>query len=98
MYGDLPESNAPERILVLKVIDGEKPKTSTGTVDSRLFKGENNLRAIRDRQSNLWFFKYDVGGIPEQLKGTWTKFEWAYKVAEDYFKARNIEIAEVIRK
>lgn len=97
MYGDQPLPASPERILVLRPVEGEKAKSTTGMVDGRLFKGENNLRAIRDRQTNLWYFKYDIGAIPEQLKGTWTSFDQAKDVATEYFKTRNVQIVEIKR-
>lgn len=89
--------NKIERKLVLRPIDGEKAKSSTGLVDPRLFKGDNNLRAIRENDSTLWYFKYDVGGIPEQLKGHYTSFAKAKEAAAGYFKTRNVEITEVIQ-
>jgi hypothetical protein len=92
-----PESKmrTPDRVLVLKVIDGEKPKNSTGQVDPRLFKGENKLHAVMDQQTTLWRLKYDDGNIPQALKGQFTNFKALKAFAENYFKTRNIEIVEV---
>lgn len=97
MYGDAGFSTEPKRTLILRPMEGEKAKTTTGMVDSRLFKGENELYAVMDRQSNLWSFRYKIGGIPEQLKGSWTRFQKAEEVAREYFKQRNIEIVEIKR-
>lgn len=86
-----------ERKLVLRPMEGEKAKTTGGMLDARLFKGENSLKAVRDNDSNLWYFKYEIGGIPEQLKGHFTSFAKAHEVAETYFRTRNVQIVEVIR-
>lgn len=85
-----------DRILVLKTKDGEKPKSSTGLVDPRLFTGDNKLHLIRDARTLLWFFKYEDGGLPRPLKERFTTFDKALTHARGYFNSRNIEIAEVI--
>lgn len=92
-----PESKmkSPDRILVLKVMDGKKPISTTGAADPRLFTGENKLHAIMDEQSCLWRMKYDMGIVPESLKGTFTGFKALKKFAEQYYHKRNIEIVEV---
>ena len=88
------KERSDDRILVLKVKDGEKPKSSTGLVDTRLFTGENKLHLKRNR--TLWEFKYDQGGVPPQLKDRFTKFDIALQHAKKYFETRNIEIEKVI--
>lgn len=85
-----------DRILVLKPIEGAKVLNGAGAPDPRLFKGENNLHIFIKPQTSLWRFRYDVGGLPEPLKQTFTKYNQAYKCAEDYFKRRGVEIVEVI--
>lgn len=92
-----PESKmrTPDRILVLKIKDGEKPKNSTGNVDARLFKGENKLHGVMDTQTTLWKLKYDDGDIPPPLKGQFTNFKALKAHAEEYYRKRNIEIIEV---
>src|SRR5258705_8640485 len=48
-----------DRILTLKIVDDKAPLNSTGLVDKRLFSGENKLHAIADKQTGLWFFRYE---------------------------------------
>jgi len=85
-----------DRILVLKVKEGQKPKDSTGLVDPRLFTGENKLHAIIEPQSGLWYFKQEFGGLPQPLKQKFTKFSSALEHARRYYESRNIDIVEVI--
>lgn len=83
-----------DRLLVLRVKGGEKPRTTKGLMDSRLFTGENNLHVKVDPTS-LWRFEYDSGQLPLPLKQKFTSFNAAYDFVERYFVNRNIEIAEV---
>lgn len=86
---------SPDRVLVLKVKEGKKPISSTGTADPRIFSGENKLHAIMDPQSCLWRFKYDMGIVPEPLKCVFTSFSALKKHADTYYSRRNIDIVEV---
>lgn len=95
-----PESKmrASDRVLVLEVIDGKKPLSSTGLVDIRLFKeGDegNKLHAVMDPETCMWTFKYEKGILPPALKGQYTGFKALKKHAEGYFEQRNIRIKEV---
>ena len=63
-----------DRVLVLEVVDGEKPLSSTGLVDPRLFTGENKLHAIKNPQTCLWHLTYEMGVLPATLKGEYTGF------------------------
>lgn len=83
-----------QKVLVLQQIDDKAPLTTTGTIDKRLFKGENNLRALID-EYGLWYFRYDSGGLQEPLKRKFTSFPKALDFATDYFNKRNVKIAEV---
>lgn len=85
-----------DRVLVLKVIDGKKPISSTGLVDPRLFTGGNKLHAVMDPQHMLWYFKYEQGGLPEVLKQKFTSFRMLKAHADDYFGKRNMVIEEVL--
>lgn len=85
-----------DRVLVLEPIDGKSPLSSTGMVDPRLFTGENKLHAIKDEQTALWHFKYDMGVLPPQLKQEFTGFPKLKTFADNYFKKRNIQIKEVL--
>lgn len=87
-----------DRAFVLEQMDDKAPINSTGLVDKRLFTGENKIRAIRDESStNLWYFKYDKGVLPEALQGVkFTKFDQAQNFLTKYFNKRNIKIKEVI--
>lgn len=85
-----------DRVLVLKVKDGEKALSSTGLVDPRLFTGENRLHAIQDEQNRLWKFKYDAGAVPPALSQRYLTFDDMLQKAKVYFSKRNVEIVEVI--
>ena len=85
-----------DRILVLKVKEGERPISSTGLVDTRLFSGDNKLHAVQDLSNRLWSLKYEMGGVPEPLKEKFTTFDRALHSAKTYFNKRNVEIVEVI--
>ena len=95
MISNASKMRSSDRVLVLKVIDDKKPLSSHGMIDSRLFKGENKLRAVMDPATTFWTFKYDQGILPEPLKCQFTSFSILKKHATDYFKTRNIEIVEV---
>lgn len=85
-----------DRILVLAPIEGQKVKNSTGMVDPRLFSGENKLHGIRNHQTCLWYFKYEMGLLPEPLKTQFTSFGKLLTHAKAYFSKRGLEITEVI--
>lgn len=84
-----------ERILVLKVIDGTKAKSSTGMIDPRLFTGEKKLMA-KQGPDLLWYMSYTEGAVPPGINQKFTTFGKLRTFAEAYFKRRNIEIIEVI--
>lgn len=98
MLTDTPYDNnlKDTRIIVLKVKDGEKAKSSKGMADPRLFTGENQLLAVMNPQTCLWGFKYTNGGVPEPLKQKFTKFGDALSHARTYYASRGVEIVEVI--
>lgn len=87
---------ATDRILKLKVMEGEKAKNSTGMVDSRLFSGDNRLHVVKEPDTNFWYFKQDSGNTPPALKQKFTSFQYAKEHAVNYFKTRNVEVTEVI--
>lgn len=91
-----PESkmNTPDRVLKLKVKDGEKPKNSIGNTDPRLFTGDNKLHAIMDQQTTLWHLKYEMGDVPQPLKCQFTSFKMLKQHADEYFATRNIEVVQ----
>lgn len=90
------QNASTDRIIVLETVDKKQPLSSTGMVDTRLFTGENKLHAVRDNQTCLWHFKYDMGVLPQPLKQQFTGFKALLKFAEDYFKKRNIRVTEVM--
>ena len=90
-----PKEKKADRILVLKPIEGKKTLDNKGLVDPRLFKGGNNLHAIRDLQTTLWNFKYESGVLPDELRGKFTSFAKLKEHADAYFEKRGIHIAEV---
>lgn len=84
-----------DRIIKLKVKEGMKPETSTGTVDHRLFKGENSLHAVR-QETGLWRLRIEHGSLPPSLADSqWTKFNDLLTAVREYFDKRNIEISEI---
>lgn len=84
----------PDRVLTLRVMDGEKPKSSTGNTDPRLFTGDNKLHAVMDTQTTLWKLKYDQGDVPQPLKCQFTSLKMLKQHAREYYKTRNIEIVD----
>lgn len=84
-----------DRVLVLEPIPGDKVKSSKGDYDPRLFSGENKLHAIRDPDTNLWFLKYDKGGLPEPLKQRFTNFQSTKEYVERYFQRRGLQISRI---
>lgn len=93
---NIAKQRSDDRILVLEPIDGKAAKSSTGLVDPRLFNGENKLHAYCDPETRMWNMKYERGGLPDPLKGTFTTFKTLIKFTEDYFNKRNIKIKEII--
>jgi len=94
----VPTTNtrSTDRILLLEVMDGQKPLSSMGTVDTRLFTGGQELHLRMDPQTTLWYFQYSQNGLlPEALKGRYTGFKAAIKHAEDYYLRRNVKISQV---
>ena len=94
-YRDNPKIRSDTRVFKLEVIDGKKPKSSTGLIDPRVFSGENTFFAQKDHR-NIWGFKVKSGGLPEPLKQKYTKFEYLLEHAKKYFESRNMKIVEVI--
>lgn len=93
-----PESNirSADRTLILKPIEGQKPLSSAGLPDPRLFSGEQGVKVKMDPQTCLWSFQYTNKGIlPEALKGVFTSFGAAMRHADNYFKKRNVQITAV---
>lgn len=90
-----PKLRKDDRIFVLRPIDGKRPSSSTGLVDTRLFTGGNVLHAKMDPQNCLWYMEYENGVLPQALKGRYTKFRDLREYVENYFRTRNIEIVEV---
>lgn len=89
---------SPDRILVLRPIEGKKPLDSGLRVDPRLFKeGEdmNRLHGIMDLETGLWSLKYEKGHIPAPLVGRFTGFKQLLDAVKNYYNQRNIEITEI---
>lgn len=94
----VPESNirSSDRILKLEVIDGKKPLSVLGNVDTRLFSGGQDLHCKMDPDTTLWYFQYSQNGIlPDALKGRYTGFKAALKHAEDYYVRRNVRVSQI---
>lgn len=84
-----------DRLFTLEIIDGKKPKNSTGMVDPRLFGGENQLHIQKDKETNFWYFTYDKGLPPKELRCMFTTFPAALRHAEQYYFYRNLTIKEI---
>lgn len=93
---DNPKLKNDVRVFKLEVIDGKKPKSSTGLIDPRVFSGENSFSAARDTRTNIWSFKVKAGGLPEALKQKFTTFPILLDYANKYFEGRNMKIVEVL--
>lgn len=85
-----------DRILVLKPMEGKTPMNSIGSSDPRLFTGENNVHAIMNKETALWYLKMDHGILPQALSQQFTSFNKLFTFVKDYYNRRNIEITEVI--
>lgn len=84
-----------DRILVLEVLEGKTAKDVTGMIDTRLFKGGNNLHAVMDERTNLWSLRYEAGLVPEPLRQQFTTFNKLLDFCKKYFLTRNLIIKEV---
>lgn len=93
--GVVDNNLSSDRVIGLKPIDGLKPKSSTGLVDPRLFKGENSLHLCMNLENSLWYFRYAQGNIPGALDQHFTTVEKALEYAKTYFRERNLEIVEI---
>lgn len=87
--------HSPDRILVIRPMEGKDPVAVTGIIDKRLFTGDNKLHAIMDTQTSLWSLKYEQGGLPEPLKQRFTSIKKLMDFVTAYFAKRNVEIKEV---
>lgn len=91
------KERSDDRVLVLKLMEGKTAQSSSGMLDNRIFTGENNVHAIRNPLTNLWYLKYDKGGLPQGLRTQkFTSFNKLHTFVKEYFKRRNIEIKEII--
>lgn len=84
-----------DRIIVLKTMEGKDPLTSDGFVDKRLFNGENNLHAIFDIRTGMWFLRYDKGLLPGALDVKYISLPEILDYVRQYFARRNVEVVEV---
>lgn len=86
--------HSPERELVIRPMAGKKPDATTGLVDTRIFKGENSIKAIMG-EDGLWTMKYQHGILPEPLKCAFTSLSRLLTHTRTYLGKRNLEIVEV---
>lgn len=84
-----------DRILFLAPMKDKPSLAADGSVDKRLFTGENKLHAIYDEMKGMWSMKYEMGGLPGGLQNQFTLFGELVAHARQYFKKRNIEIVEI---
>lgn len=92
---EIKKNRSDDVIFVLKPVEGKQTLNSMGVVDPRLFSGENRLHAVFETQTAFWYLKYDHGVVPEPFKQKFTSLEKLMIFVKDYFKKRNIEIAEI---
>jgi hypothetical protein len=90
-----PNVKKEDRILRLEVLPGEKPKTTSGQTDNRLFTGETALHAVRTAPYDLWVLKYEHGVLPEPLKQKFTAFSKLFNFVDGYFRRRGFRIIKV---
>lgn len=91
---ELNKNWGPTRILNLKAMPGKDVLDVTGTLDKRLFSGENKLYAFQE-DGCLWRLRFEHGVLPGPLKGQFTGFTVLLKTVEDYYARRNVEVFEV---
>ena len=84
------------RTIVLEPIEGQGILSSKGMVDNRLFKGEQELYAIKDPQNCMWSLKYANGGVPPVFKQQFTSFSKLLAFVTGYFERRGVRVTEVI--
>lgn len=95
-YTPKDKERSTDRILIMKVIDGQEAKNSSGMVDKRLFTGGNRLHCVMDEATTFWSFRFDHGLIPPPLRQNYTSFRLALEAAKGYYERRGVEIVEVI--
>ena len=78
---------------ILKLTQRE-PGTSPGLIGREVFKGANDLHAMYNTDTGLWYFKLDRGEIPEALKQHFTSFSAAFKHVKNYFNGKKIDVTE----
>lgn len=88
--------NTDDKTLVIKPIEGVKPRSTSGLVDSRIFTGKANVHAKCDRQTNLWGIHYAQGILPQPLRQKFTTYSALIEFVDGYFRRRGLYIAEVI--
>ena|ERR1700692_198253 len=93
---NLVKNRDSNRVLVLKPMEGKTAMNSIGSSDPRLFTGENNVHAIMNKETSLWYLKMDHGLLPQQLAQQFTSFNKLFGFVSEYYKRRNIDITEVI--
>jgi hypothetical protein len=95
LQANMNKERSTDRIFVLKPMEGMTAKATSGLLDNRLFKGENQLHAKMNPTNCIWGLNYDGGIVPGPLQQRFTSFSMLYKFVEEYFKRRNIQIVEV---
>jgi hypothetical protein len=85
---------ADVRTITFKLIDDQKPRSSTGLSDPRLYQGGNKLYATRG-DDFLWYVKYEKGAIPPALNQKWTHYQRMLTDVEAYFNTRNVAIKQI---
>jgi hypothetical protein len=85
-----------DRILIVKLIDGELPLSSIGKVDKRLFQGGNHLHAFYSSHTGLWKLRYEKGDLPFKLQDAWPTFDTLYAATDKYLRTRNLYIEQVL--
>jgi hypothetical protein len=92
--GNTTLTSGNKRTLRLKPMEGGA-KASTGLVDKRLFTGDNELYAIMNEESNLWYLKQNDGAVDPRLREKrWTSFKTLMTDVVPYYRNRNVEVTE----
>lgn len=80
-----------DRVLVMKPKEGESVKSTGGQ-----FQGGNQLHAVFEGHTCLWYLKFEKGALPGALKDKrYTSFKKAVQAAENYFGRRGLEIVKI---
>ncbi len=92
---NLIKNRTDDRIIHIKLMEGENMLNGIGLIDNRLFNGGNKLHAKKADQGDMWYLAYEQGRVPGPLQTQFTTFSKCLEHVTKYFKTRNIEVTGV---